>query len=208
MRGEPPKVKSGNSDVHVSQDIAWHASKVSPVDRANLLGQQPRTIWLTGLSGSGKSTIAFEVERRLLRHGRAAYVLDGDNIRHGLSRDLGFSPQDRQENIRRVAEVARLFNDAGLVVITSFISPYRQDRAMAREIIGQQRFIEAHLCTDIDVCEQRDPKGLYKKAREGLIAEFTGLTAPYESPENPELAIDTGRSTVEESVGRILELLR
>jgi adenylylsulfate kinase len=167
----------------------------------------PRTIWLTGLSGSGKSTLAFEVKRQLLLQGRLVFVMDGDEIRRGLSRDLGFSPQDRHENIRRVAEVARLFNDAGLTVITSFISPYRQDREIAREIIGRHRFIETHLCADITVCEERDPKGLYKRAREGLIAEFTGITAPYEAPEHAELVIDTGRSTIDDCVLRILQSL-
>ncbi len=192
----------------VSGDIAWHASKVSLADRAGLLAQQPSTIWLTGLSGSGKSTLAFELERQLLLQGRLAFVMDGDNIRHGLSRDLGFSPQDRSENIRRVAEVARLFNEAGLIIITSFISPYRQDRDMARQIIGSQRFIETHLSTGLDVCEQRDPKGLYKKARQGEIAEFTGISAPYEAPEAAQLVIDTGCSTIAQSVARILERIR
>jgi adenylyl-sulfate kinase len=194
-------------NVHVSQDVVWHASKVSSAVRAQLLRQQPATIWLTGLSGAGKSTIAFELERRLMATGHLTFVLDGDNIRHGLSRDLGFSPEDRSENIRRIAEVAKLLNDAGLIVVTSFISPYRDDRAIARQIVGGERFIETHLCTGIEVCEQRDPKGLYRKVREGRIAEFTGVTAPYEAPENPELAIDTGRLSVEESVAAILAQL-
>src|SRR4051812_30370933 len=193
--------------VHVSHDVAWQDSKVSGALRAKLLRQQPATVWLTGLSGAGKSTIAFELERRLMIAGHLAFVLDGDNIRHGLSRDLGFSPEDRSENIRRIAEVAKLFNDAGLMVITSFISPYRQDRSAAREIIGCERFIETHLCTDLSVCETRDPKGLYKKVRLGAITEFTGITAPYEAPETPELRLDTGQMAIEESVARIMHAL-
>lgn len=190
-----------------SQNIGWHRSKVAAADRTQLLRQEPATVWLTGLSGAGKSTIAFEVEKRLLELGHAAFVLDGDNVRHGLNRDLGFSHQDRTENIRRIAELARLFNDAGLMVIAAFISPYCQDRAMAKQIIGAERFIETHLCADLGVCERRDPKGLYKKAREGTIAEFTGVTAPYETPEMPELKIDTGCSTIGESVFTIIEAL-
>lgn len=192
---------------HVSGDVSWHRSKVDAADRARLLRQEPATVWLTGLSGAGKSTIAFELERRLMAGGHLAFVMDGDNVRHGLSRDLGFSPEDRSENIRRIAEVARLFNDAGLVVITSFISPYRQDRAVAREIIGHERYIETHLCTDLSVCETRDPKGLYKKVRQGGIAEFTGISAPYEAPEDPALRLDTGRMSVEESVAAIMRTL-
>lgn len=196
------------NDIHtIATAITWHDSKVAADERAALLVQRPATIWLTGLSGAGKSTLAFELERSLLARRRLAYVLDGDNVRHGLNRDLGFSAQDRKENIRRVAEVARLLNDAGLVVITAFISPYRADRAMAREIIGGERFIETHLCTGLAVCEVRDPKGLYRKAREGLIADFTGVTAPYEAPEHPELMLDTGRLTVAESVATLLRTL-
>lgn len=207
IRDKESNPKVGLAD-HVSGDLTWHSSKVAPNDRARLLGQTPATVWLTGLSGSGKSTIAFELERQLVAKGHLAFVMDGDNVRHGLSRDLGFSPEDRYENIRRVAEVARLFNEAGMLVITSFISPYRQDRLMAREIIGGDRFIETHLCTDLKVCEFRDPKGLYKKVREGSISEFTGITAPYEAPEAPELRIDTGRMTVEDSVLEIIRRLQ
>jgi adenylyl-sulfate kinase len=192
---------------HVSKDVAWQSSKVPSADRTRLLLQEPVTVWLTGLSGSGKSTIAFELEKRLMATGHLVYVLDGDNVRHGLNRDLGFSHKDRSENIRRIAEVAKLFNDAGLLVITAFISPYVDDREMAREIIGTERYIETWLCTDIGVCESRDPKGLYKKVREGSIAEFTGITAPYEAPENPELRIDTSRLTIEESVTEIIQKL-
>ncbi|HZX31713.1 MAG TPA: adenylyl-sulfate kinase [Rhodocyclaceae bacterium] len=192
---------------HTSRNIQRHRGLVSPAERWHALGQQPATIWLTGLSGSGKSTLAFALEKELIDRGRLAYVLDGDNVRHGLNRDLGFSAEDRTENIRRIAEVARLFNDAGLFVIAAFISPYRQDRAAAREIIGNAHFIETYLSTDIDVCEQRDPKGLYKKAREGKIADFTGISAPYEPPEMPELTLDTSRASVSDSVEAIMNRL-
>ncbi|WP_228534858.1 adenylyl-sulfate kinase [Noviherbaspirillum malthae] len=192
----------------VSSHVAWQQGKVDAAQRARLLGQLPATVWLTGLSGSGKSSIAFELERRLVAAGHAAYVMDGDNVRHGLNRDLGFSPRDRSENIRRIAEVAKLFNEAGLIVITSFISPYRQDRDMARQIIGAERFIETHLCTPLAVCEQRDPKGLYRKVRSGAIAEFTGISAPYEEPLQPELRIDTGQTTLLQSVDAVLHRLQ
>jgi adenylyl-sulfate kinase len=207
MNRDPRPKPESDLQAHVSQDVAWQDSKVSADARMKLLRQQPATVWLTGLSGAGKSTIGFELERRLMAAGRLAFVLDGDNIRHGLSRDLGFSHEDRSENIRRIAEVAKLINDAGLIVITSFISPYRADRALAREIIGSEQFIETHLCTDLQECERRDPKGLYKKVREGKIAEFTGITAPYEAPDFPELAIDTAKSSVEQSVAAIMEKL-
>ncbi|MDO8932403.1 MAG: adenylyl-sulfate kinase [Rhodocyclaceae bacterium] len=189
------------------KELVWHRGHVHAAARGQLLRQAPATVWLTGLSGAGKSSIAFELERQLLAIGRLAYVLDGDNVRHGLSRDLGFSHRDRSENIRRVAEVARLFNDAGLLVIAAFISPYRADRRMARDIVGPGRFIETHLCADIGVCEHRDPKGLYKKARAGSIPDFTGVSAPYEVPEIPELTVDTGRLSIAESVAEIMGAL-
>lgn len=187
-----------------SGNVAWHRSLVQPAERAQLLRQQPATLWLTGLSGAGKSTLAFELEKRLVDAGHLAFVLDGDNIRHGLSRDLGFSADFRHENIRRIAEVSKLFNDAGLLVISAFISPFRRDRNMAREIIGPRRFIEIHLSADIGVCEERDPKGLYRKARTGEIPEFTGIASPYEVPDNPDLSIDTGQLSVEASVTAII----
>ncbi|MCW5603847.1 MAG: adenylyl-sulfate kinase [Burkholderiales bacterium] len=188
-----------------SENITWHTSKVSIEERAALQRQNALTVWLTGLSASGKSTLAYELERRLHDMGHACYVLDGDNIRHGLSRDLGFSPESRRENIRRISEVAKLFNDAGIVMITAFISPYRADRAIAREILGPARFFETHVAADLTVCEQRDPRGLYRKARAGQIPEFTGVSAPYEVPENPAVRLDTGRLTVEESIAALLE---
>jgi len=191
----------------VSRDISWQRGKITAADRARLLRQQAATVWLTGLSGSGKSAIAVELEKRLIEAGHACFVLDGDNVRHGLNRDLGFSPSDRKENIRRIAEVAKLLNDAGLFVITAFISPYREDRAAAGEIIGRERFIEVHLSASVEVCEQRDAKGLYAKARAGQIPEFTGISAPYEPPLAPDLAIDTGVTDVEQSVAALFGLL-
>ena len=178
--------------------LVWHQGQVSLADRMQLHRQKPVTVWFTGLSGSGKSTLAFSLERRLIDTGRACYVLDGDNVRHRLNRDLGFSPKDRAENIRRIAEVAQLMNDAGLIVITAFISPFREDRDMARGIIGAERFIEVFLDAGLQVCEQRDPKGLYKKARSGEIPGFTGISSPYELPEAPELTLNTGTLSVEQ----------
>lgn len=167
----------------------------------------PVTVWFTGLSGAGKSTLALALARRLVGNGRACHVLDGDNVRHGLNRDLGFSAADRNENIRRVAEVAKLMNDAGLIVITAFISPYRQDREMAREIIGAEKFFEVHLATPIAACEQRDVKGLYKKARAGEIADFTGVSAPYELPINPVASVDTSLVSVDDALIKLYKIL-
>jgi bifunctional enzyme CysN/CysC len=192
----------------VQRHITRHRGNVTADDRAKVLGQKPVTIWLTGLSGSGKSTIACALEKRLVAAGRACYVLDGDNIRQGLNRDLGFSAEDRSENIRRIAEVARLFNDAGLIVITAFISPFAADRQSAREIIGEGRFVEAFVDASIEVCEQRDPKGLYAKARAGKIPEFTGISSPYEPPESPEMRLDTSTTPVEKCVTLLMDRLR
>ena len=182
--------------------------KVSGDERSSLLGQKPVTVWLTGLSGAGKSTLAVELERRLMDAARACYLLDGDNMRAGISRDLGFRPQDRHENIRRVAEIARLMNDAALIAITAFISPYRADRRMARDIVGAGRFIEVYLDAPLEICEQRDPKGLYRRARAGQIADFTGVSAPYEVPEAPTLVLATGRRGVEDCVAELLALVQ
>ena len=191
--------KSAINDISpVSQNIHKETGLVSRGDREQLLGQQGSTIWLTGLSGSGKSTIAKELEKQLTAQGRLAFILDGDNIRHGLNRDLGFSAADRTENIRRVAEVAKLLADAGVIVITAFISPLITDRRNAREIVGSERFVEVFVDTPIDVCEARDPKGLYQKARAGDIPQFTGVSAPYEAPVTPEITVSTpGRSPAE-----------
>lgn len=186
-------------------NITWHNSKVPAEARALLQRQNAATIWLTGLSASGKSTLAYELERLLHDSGHASYVLDGDNIRHGLSADLGFSPESRKENIRRVAEVAKLFNDAGLVVITAFISPYREDRGLARHIVGPERFIETYLTADMAICERRDPRGLYRRARAGEIPNFTGITSPYQAPYDPEIRLNTGMLSIEESVLQLFD---
>lgn len=183
--------------------VFWQSGEVSAAERAALLGQPPLTLWLTGLSAAGKSTLAFGLERALHAFGRSCYVLDGDNVRHGLNSDLGFGVDDRKENIRRVAEVAQLMNDAGLIVITAFISPMRRDREKAREIIGPRSFREIYVNPGIEVCEERDPKGLYKKARNGELDEFTGVSAPYEAPYMPELEVDTGQMSVDVSVKRL-----
>ena len=190
-----------------STNITWHQGHVERKDREKLLGQRGATLWLTGLSGSGKSTVAVAAEKALLQRGHLAYVLDGDNVRHGLNKNLGFSPEDRTENIRRIAEVAKLFTDAGVIALTSFISPYRADRDAARAIFAPGDFVEIHVSTALETCESRDPKGLYKKARAGQIPEFTGISAPYEAPERPELVLDTGALSVEESVTALLRYL-
>lgn len=189
------------------RNIQRHDGEVSRHDRERLLGQRGTVVWFTGLSGSGKSTVARAVEKRLHDAGRLVYVLDGDNIRHGLCADLGFSPQDRTENIRRIGHVAALLADAGAIVLTAFISPYRSDRAQVRSVVGGD-FVEVHVDAPLDVCEARDPKGLYKKARAGQIPEFTGITAPYEPPENPDLRLRTGAQSLAESAAAVQELLR
>lgn len=194
------------SDTHVNKDIIWQEQKVTKDARAKLKKQKPRLIWFTGLSGAGKSTLANALEQQLNQRGYHTYLLDGDNIRHGLNRDLGFSPQDRTENIRRVAEVAKLFLDAGLLVITAFISPYRADRAAIRALVETEEFIEVFVDTPLEICEQRDPKGLYKKARAGEIRDFTGLDAPYEAPIAPEFILTTDGS-VSESLTPLIDYL-
>jgi len=189
------------------RNITMQRSLVAARDRAQLLGQRGAVIWLTGLSGSGKSTIGYALERRLNGARHLTYVLDGDNVRHGLCSDLGFSPQDRTENIRRIGEVAALFADAGLIIITSFISPYRSDRELARQRVPAGKFIEVFLDVPVEVCERRDPKGLYKRARAGEIAEFTGVSAPYERPLGPELTLDTDHSSPDACVDTIVQHL-
>ncbi len=188
-------------------NITWHASEVGKEEREKFLGQKGVVIWFTGLSGSGKSTLAHAVEKRLFENGNLCYVLDGDNIRHGLNKNLGFSPEDREENIRRIGEVAKLFADAGLIAMTAFISPYRADRQKARDLLKPGEFIEVYVKVPLEVAEERDPKGLYKKARAGEIKEFTGISAPYEEPENPELVIDTSELSLEESANRVVAYL-
>lgn len=187
-------------------NITWHQGVVTREDRERLNGHEGAVIWFTGLPSSGKSTIAHALEYELYKRGCRTYVLDGDNIRHGLNKDLGFSAKDREENIRRIGEVAKLFADAGLIVLTAFISPYRADREKARKL-NPKNFIEVYVKCSLEICEQRDPKGLYKRARKGEILEFTGISAPYEEPESPELVIDTGRLSVDESVSLIMEYL-
>ena len=188
-------------------NIKWHHGKITKEDRHNLMKQRGVIIWLTGLSGSGKSTIAVELEHALVENKQQAYILDGDNIRHGLNKNLGFSPEDRSENIRRIGEVAKLFVDANIITITAFISPYREDRDSARALANEGEFIEVYVKCPLDVCEQRDTKGLYKKARAGEVKKFTGISAPYEEPSNPELTIDSSELSVEESTRVILNYL-
>ena len=189
-------------------NVIWHTHTVKIEERESLLKQKGVILWFTGLSGSGKSTIANEVAYKLHSMGKLSYVLDGDNIRHGLNKNLGFSPEDRKENIRRISEVANLLADAGLIAITAFISPYRVDRDLCRELIGKGRFIEIYTRASIETCEKRDPKGLYKKARAGEIKDFTGVNAPYEAPNDPELVIDTDKESVDESVEKVLNKLK
>jgi adenylylsulfate kinase len=190
-------------------NITWHEGHVTPAERGKLLRQKGCTIWFTGLSGSGKSTIAFTLEHALVQRGHLAYVLDGDNIRHGLNKNLGFSAADREENIRRIGEVAKLFADCGVITMTSFISPYRKDRDTVRalHVAGQLPFIEVHVATPIETCEQRDPKGLYKKARAGQLKGFTGIDDPYEAPANPELTIDATATSPQEAVVLLVDYL-
>ena len=190
-----------------STNITWHEGRISRNAREELLKQKGIVLWFTGLSGSGKSTLANAVEERLFGMGCLTYVLDGDNIRHGLNKNLGFSPDDREENIRRIGEVAKLFCDAGIIVMTAFISPYQKDRDQARGLLDSERFIEIYCSATFDACAERDPKGLYKKAKAGEIKNFTGLDAPYEAPSNPELVVPTHELTIEESVDRVISFL-
>jgi adenylylsulfate kinase len=176
--------------------VTWHKGSITKQDRERLLKQKGVVIWFTGLPSSGKSTLANAVEKKLFEYGHLSIVLDGDNIRHGLNKNLGFSPEDREENIRRIGEVAKLFADAGLIAMTAFISPYRKDRDQARDLMKDGEFIEVFVKVPLDVAERRDPKGLYKKARAGEIKEFTGISAPYEEPVNPEIVVDTSKLDV------------
>lgn len=199
--------QKGEGAVSEKQPIVWQQGQVSLGERIAFYKQKPLVTWFTGLSGSGKSTLAFSLERRLMNKGKACCVLDGDNVRHGLNRDLGFSPKDRAENIRRIAEVSHLMNEAGLIVITAFISPYKDDRQMAKAIIGPERFLEVYLATDLEVCEKRDIKGLYQKARRGELPGFTGISSPYEPPLNPALRLDTGLLSVETCLQALEDLI-
>ena len=190
-----------------STNITWHDSEVTKQDRQQLHGHKSATLWFTGLSGSDKSTISVELEKALFERKKDAFSLGGDNVRHGLNKNLGFSPEDRQENIRRIGEVSKLMVDAGLITITAFISPYREDRDNVRAILDDDEFIEIYTQCSVEECERRDPKGLYKKARTGEIPEFTGISAPYEEPRNPEITIDTEQLDVKDAVTQILNYL-
>jgi len=190
-----------------SSNVTWHSTKVTKSMRESRNGHKGAVIWLTGLSGAGKSTLAVNLEEELFNLGYHTYVLDGDNVRHGLNGDLGFTPDDREENIRRVGEVAKLFADAGTIVITAFISPYRRDRQRVRNLVNDGDFIEIFIDCPLEVCEERDPKGLYKKARSGEIDNFTGISAPYEEPENAEISVDTSELSVMKSIQHIVKRL-
>jgi adenylyl-sulfate kinase len=191
-----------------SDNIVWHSHNVTKKNRSIQKKQQPCILWFTGLSGAGKSTISSAVEQKLFEMGHHTYILDGDNVRHGLNKDLSFSDDDRVENIRRIGEMSKLFVDAGLIVLSAFISPFRSDRAMVRELVGDREFIEIHMDTPLEVCEARDPKGLYKKARLGEIKNFTGIDSNYEAPEQPEVRINTAEMDVETCVEVIIDYLK
>jgi adenylylsulfate kinase len=190
-----------------SQNIVWHQSQITRDDRYQLNNHKSCVLWFTGLSGSGKSTLAYEMERALFQKEIRSYVLDGDNIRHGLNSNLGFTPEDRKENIRRIGEVSKLFVDGGLFVLSAFISPYAEDRALVRNMFSDSEFIEIYVKCSLEECERRDPKGLYQKARSGSIPSFTGISAPYETPDNPDLVIETDTYSASESVEKILHYL-
>jgi len=197
-----------NKQSKKSSNTVWHSATVTRQRREQKNAHKSAVLWFTGLSGSGKSTLAHAVEEQLYQNGLNTFVLDGDNVRHGLCSDLGFSDDDRRENIRRISETAKLLLEAGVITLTSFISPFRAERATARSLIPHGDFIEIHCFCPLTVCEQRDVKGLYKKARLGEIKNFTGISSPYEEPENPDLKIDTSRLTLEDSVEQVIALLR
>ncbi len=190
-----------------STNVLWHSGALTQEQRSEHYGHRPAVLWFTGLSGSGKSTISVLVEKALVTRGCFAYRLDGDNIRHGLNGDLEFDQEARQENIRRVGEVAKLFADAGALTLSAFISPYRSDRQWVRTLIGEKGFIEVHVATPLEVCEARDPKQLYAKARQGQIKDFTGISAPYEEPEHPELRLDTQAQSAEQCAQQVIDYL-
>ena len=188
-------------------NIVWHDHKVSRAERAEIKHQRPCLLWFTGLSGSGKSTIANALDVALHQRGHHTFLLDGDNVRHGLNRDLGFSDADRVENIRRIGEVSKLFADAGLIVLSAFISPFASDRLMVRNLFPAGEFVEVYMSTPLETCEERDPKGLYRKARNGEIHDFTGVDSPYERPQRPEISLDTSTQSIEACIGALLEYL-
>lgn len=195
-------------DTPKATNITWHAGEMNKTDRENLLKQKGVIIWFTGLSGSGKSTLAVALESELMKQSHLCYRLDGDNVRHGLNKDLGFSPEDRVENIRRIGEVSKLFADSGVITMTSFISPYRADRDLVRALVPAGEFIEVYVKCNLAECEKRDPKGLYKKARAGEIKEFTGVSAPYEEPDKPELVIETDKQELNQCVEVLMNYLQ
>lgn len=190
------------------KNVVWHHATVTRSRREKMNGHRSVILWFTGLSGAGKSTLAHAVEERLHLMGCRTFVLDGDNVRHGLCSDLGFSAEDRVENIRRVGEMAKLFQEAGVIVLTAFISPFRSDRERIRNLVPHGEFLEIYCSCPMEVCEERDVKGLYKRARAGIIKDFTGVSSPYEEPENPELIVDTGNSSLEECVDQVIALLQ
>lgn len=190
------------------QNIVWHETTINKEERQERNGHRSAILWFTGLSGAGKSTLANALEQQLFNLGKNSYVLDGDNVRHGLNKGLGFSDEDRKENIRRIGEVAKLFVDAGTIVCTAFISPFKEDRNRVRELVEDGEFIEVYVRCSLEACEERDPKGLYKKARSGEIPEFTGISSPYEEPESPEMIIDSDKQSIEQSVEMILAYLK
>jgi adenylylsulfate kinase len=191
-----------------AEHVYWHQGAITRSDRQRLNGHQGFTIWFTGLSGSGKSTLAVATEEALYERGFHTFILDGDNVRHGLNKDLGFSPADREENIRRLGEVAKILRDCGLINLVAFISPYRKDRRMARSLSEDDSFVEVFVDCPVEICEKRDPKGVYQKARQGIIKSFTGISAPYEPPERPELHLKTDQLSVGECVHRIMSYLK
>lgn len=190
-----------------NENIKWHDHQIQRAQRSSQKNQKPCLLWFTGLSGAGKSTIANALDSMLFEHNKHTYLLDGDNVRHGLNRDLGFSDVDRVENIRRIGEVGKLFVDSGLIVLSAFISPFRSDRQMVRSLFPAGEFIEVHINTSLDICEERDPKGLYKKARAGVIKNFTGIDSDYEAPSDAELVIDAGDQSIEECAQSIYQFL-
>lgn len=192
----------------VASNIVWHETTITKEERHQLNQHKGGILWFTGLSGSGKSTLSNAVEKKLYQMGARTYVLDGDNVRHGLNKDLGFSPEDRRENIRRIGEVAKLFVDAGFIVITAFISPYQEDRQLARNLVEEKEFHEVYVKCSLAECEKRDPKGLYQKARNGEIPQFTGISAPYEEPYKAELLVETDKHTIDESVSKVVQYLK
>jgi adenylyl-sulfate kinase len=192
----------------VDQNIVWQRHNINRTNRAEQKRQKPCILWFTGLSASGKSTTANAVEKKLFELGHHTYLLDGDNVRHGLNKDLGFGDADRVENIRRIGEMSKLFADAGLIVLSAFISPFRSDRKMVRELVSEGEFVEIHMATPLSVCEERDPKGLYKKARQGNIKNFTGIDSAYEPPVSPEITLNTAECDVEACAEQVIQYLR